>query len=52
MTGQLQNVPAREWIRALERDRAVRDVGLRDASDVEIFKAAKQSDILLKQGSK
>ena len=26
---------------------AVRDVGLRDASDVEIFKAAKQADVVL-----
>jgi len=26
---------------------AVRDVGLRDASDVEIFRAAKQADIVL-----
>jgi predicted nuclease of predicted toxin-antitoxin system len=26
---------------------AVRDLGLRDASDVEIFKAAKQADIIL-----
>lgn len=26
---------------------AVRDLGLRDASDVEIFKAAKQADVIL-----
>ena len=26
---------------------AIRDLGLRDASDVEIFKAAKQADIIL-----